>query len=234
MKFKIDEQIFKKFPNFMYGVEVCKGVNNVGTDEELLQKIKSAEESNRKEFVKEGLGSVPYFKEWRKAYSSFGVDPTKFKCSSEAIARRVIKGDSIPHINKLVDSYNYISLKYHTPCGGEDIDKMKGDIILKYSEGSEKYTQLGSKEETKVSKGEVVYVSGDEVICAKWNWRESEKTKITKDTRNAFVIAEALPPLTFDVVKEASEELASSISTACGIFPEVHYVTEQNHSCEIY
>ena len=104
--------------------------------------------------------------------SSFGVDPTKFKCSSEAIARRAIKGDSIPHINKLVDSYDYISLKYHTPCGGEDIDKMKGDILLKYSEGSEKYTQLGSKEETKVSKGEIVYVSGDEVVCAKWNWRE--------------------------------------------------------------
>ncbi|MCL4412449.1 MAG: hypothetical protein M1526_03750 [Candidatus Thermoplasmatota archaeon] len=53
MKFKIDEQIFKKFPNFMCGVVVCKGVNNVGTDEELLQKIKSAEESNRQEFVNE-------------------------------------------------------------------------------------------------------------------------------------------------------------------------------------
>ena len=53
MKFKIDEQIFKKFPNFMCGVVVCKGVKNVGTDEELLQKIKSAEESNRQEFVNE-------------------------------------------------------------------------------------------------------------------------------------------------------------------------------------
>ena len=120
------------------------------------------------------------------------------------------------------------------PCGGEDIDKMKGDILLKYSEGSEKYTQLGSKEETKVSKGEIVYVSEDEVVGTKWNWRESEKTKLTEDTRNAFVIVEALPPLTFDAVKAVSEELASSIGTACGIFPEVHYVTEQNHSCEIY
>ena len=41
--------------------------------------------------MKEGLGSVPYFKEWIKGYSSFGVDLAKFKCSSEAIARSIIR-----------------------------------------------------------------------------------------------------------------------------------------------
>ena len=99
-----------------------------------FKKIKSAKESRGKEFVKEGLGSVPYLKEWRKGHFFFGVDPIKFKCSREAIARRGINCDPIPHFNKLVDSYNHITLKYHTPCGGEDIDKMRGA----YSQSTQK------------------------------------------------------------------------------------------------
>ncbi len=231
--FSVDDRIFLKFPEFKCGVIVSRGVNNRGQDVDLIQKLRTVEEENRKEFVLEGLGTVPYFKEWRRAYSSFGVDPTKYKCSSEALARRVIKGDSVPHINKLVDSYNYISLKYHTPCGGEDIDKLSGDIVLKYADGTERFTPLGTREEVTVNKGEIVYASGEEVICAKWNWRESEKTKLTEETTNAFLIIEALQTLTVETVIKSSEELSELISRACGAVPEYHFITFESKSCNL-
>jgi len=53
--------------------------------------------------------------------------------------KRVLKGNEIWQINKVVDLYNYISLKYLTPIGGEDLDKIKGDIYLNFAEGCYSY-----------------------------------------------------------------------------------------------
>ncbi len=231
--FTVDDGIFQKFPEFKCAVIVCREVNNRGEDADLIQKLRTVEEENRKDFVLDNLGKVPYFKEWRRAYTSFGVDPTKYKCSSEALARRAIKGGVIPHINTLVDSYNYISLKYHTPCGGGDLDKMSGDVVLKYAEGAERYVPLGTREEETVKTGEIVYASGEDVICAKWNWRESEKTKLTEETTNAFLIIEALQQLTTETIRSASEELSGLLSEACGTEPDYNIITTESKSCNL-
>ncbi len=232
IEFKVEDRVFEMFPEFLSGIVVCKEIDNTGVDEDIMRMLRTAEESNRKEFDLEDLGSIPYFKEWRRAYSSFGVDPTKFKSSSEALARRAIKGNLVPHINKLVDSYNFISLKYHTPCGGEDTDKLNGDIMLKYAEGYEKFTPLGTEQEVAINRGEIIYSSGEEVICSKWNWRESEKTKLRESTKNAFLIIETLPPITDQVLKDATEELVNIISRFCK-GTEYHFIGFDNRSCQI-
>lgn len=66
----------------------------------------------------------PHIAPWREEYRQFGAKPKKYRSSIENLIRRISKGEEIRHINKLVDIYNIISLKYVIPVGGEDLDKM--------------------------------------------------------------------------------------------------------------
>src|SRR5919205_658942 len=51
---------------------------------------------------------------WREAYRGFGVNPKRARPSVDALLRR---GD-LPEINRVVDAYNTISVRYELPIGG--------------------------------------------------------------------------------------------------------------------
>ena len=205
------------FPDFVCGVVVCRGVNNSGESNVLTNLLREGESDVRRQFTLERLPDDPHFASWRRTYAAFGADPTKSKCSSEALARRVLKGSQMRHINKLVDAYNYLSLKYRTPVGGEDLASMGGNRIeLKIADGQEHFVALGEADSEPVDAGEVVYAAGNEVLCRRWNWRESEITKLTEATKDAFLVIDALPPLTKDDVRRAAEDLAGLVSSECG------------------
>ena len=164
MRFSIAADIFQKWPDFLCGVVVCKNLDNRLEDQHTTELIRETESQIRKDLVLDNLFQNPFFSSWRKAYSAFGSEPSRFKCSSEALTRRILKGDSIRHINKLVDAYNYISIKYRTPVGGEDLDRIKGEVQLKISDGTELFSPLGDSNSETVDKGEVVYLDNEGVL----------------------------------------------------------------------
>ena len=109
MKFFIEDALFNDFAPVI-GVIVAEDVDNAERSEEIGNLLRTEEAKIRALFVGEGaLGSHPSIAAWRKAYKKFGSD--SYRCSSEALARRVLKGETIPRINTLVDLYNMISLK---------------------------------------------------------------------------------------------------------------------------
>ena len=217
MEFLISNEVSRRFPDFVCGVVVCRGADNSGESDRLTKLLREEEGEVRRQFALEGLASVPHFASWRRAYAAFGTDPTKAKCSSEALVRRVLRGNQIRHINKLVDAYNCLSLKYRTPVGGEDMRSMgDGRIELKIAHGHEHFVALGEANAEPVDAGEVVYAVGNEVLCRRWNWRESEITKLTEATKDAFLLVEALPPLKKDDIDKAARELAGLVSSECG------------------
>ena len=122
------------------------------------------------------------------------------------MAKRVLKGEQLPPINALVDLYNCISIKYVLPAGGEDLSKVKGAIQLKYAAGNEKFSRIGSEQNEPPEKGEVVYADTEGVLCRRFNWRESDRTKLTEQTKKAVIVLESLNP--DDSFEEAVLELA--------------------------
>ena len=60
-------------------------------------------------------------------YRRFGVDPTKTRPSSEALLRRVRKGDALPRVNNLVDVINWCSLESQLPFGLYDCGQNRAD-----------------------------------------------------------------------------------------------------------
>jgi DNA/RNA-binding domain of Phe-tRNA-synthetase-like protein len=75
----------------------------------------------------------------RAMYRRFGVDPTKTRPSSEALLRRVRKGDPLPRINNVVDVCNWCSLEFQVPYGLYDLSRVSGAIVLRAGRAGEAY-----------------------------------------------------------------------------------------------
>lgn len=215
MKFIIEYGIFEKFPGLNVGIVKGKQIDNRGENDEIERLIREREVEIRREFDSETLSQHPKIRAWREAYSSFGAKPKKYKSSVESLYRMILKGNKLRSINKIVDLYNYISLKHLVPVGGDDTAKIEGNIQLKFARGDEPFTPLNSEETETPKEGEVVYTDSEEVLCRRWNWRECDKTKMTEDTREILLVVEGLPPVTKEEVQKVIEELSNLISKYC-------------------
>jgi DNA/RNA-binding domain of Phe-tRNA-synthetase-like protein len=78
----------------------------------------------------------------RTMYKRVGLDPTKTRPSSEALLRRVRKGDELPRINSLVDIINWCSLESQLPFGLYDLSKIVGPVTLRLGRSGEEYAGI--------------------------------------------------------------------------------------------
>ena len=78
----------------------------------------------------------------RAMYRRFGVDPTKTRPSSEALLRRVRKGDALPRINNVVDVCNWCSLEFQVPYGLYDLARIDGPIVLRVGAPGESFAGI--------------------------------------------------------------------------------------------
>ena len=76
----------------------------------------------------------------RTMYKRVGIDPTKTRPSSEALLRRVRKGDRLPRINSIVDVCNWCSFEFQLPYGLYDAGHIEGDRVdLRLGRDGESY-----------------------------------------------------------------------------------------------
>ncbi|MGE5816028.1 MAG: B3/4 domain-containing protein [Acidobacteriota bacterium] len=86
-----------------------------------------------------GADVEPHLAATRSMYRRMGIDPTKTRPSSEALLRRVKKGEGLPRINTLVDICNWCSAEFQLPYGLYDRDKLQGNILLRVGKDGEEY-----------------------------------------------------------------------------------------------
>jgi DNA/RNA-binding domain of Phe-tRNA-synthetase-like protein len=225
-RFIVEEDFLEIFTNAKLGIIIAKGINN-DVEIDFETKIKAAGEMMLKKIGDVELSKHPAISVWRDAYKKFN-SPKQNRSSIEALIRRIYNGKGLGTINPLVDIYNVISLKYMLPCGGEDIDIIKGDIRLTRAEGNELFVPLGSSENDPPLKGEVIYKDDEGAICRCWNWREADRTKLTEETKNAFLCIECIDENRMDEFKAAVEELAQMVGEYLGGEQKVHFVESDN------
>jgi len=210
MKLRIDQRIFEQYPEVLLGVLVLRNIDNQGNNEELYELLRNAEKDAIQKIGETPVTEHPNIVPWREAYRKFGAKPKDYPSSIENLLRRILKGEQIRHINKLVDVYNIVSLKHIVPVGGEDTDKIKGDVWLTIAgDNEQKIYLLGEKEERAPYVNEVFYKDESGAICRRWNWKEAERTKLTEETKNAFMVIESLPPVGREQINNALGELST-------------------------
>lgn len=82
----------------------------------LVAAAKRVVEQVRRETQLETLSTHPTIAGLRKLFKAAGCDPTRYRPSSEALLRRLLKGEEMPAISPLVDLNNCLSASLAVPC----------------------------------------------------------------------------------------------------------------------
>ena len=119
------------------------------------------------------------------------------------------------------------------PVGGDDTDKIDGDIVLHFANGDETFIRLNSDEVDHPKEGEVVYADDKEVLCRRWNWRECDKSKMTEQTKNVTLVVEGLSPVSKEDVQAIVEELGQWVEKFCGGEISTHILNTENKEVRV-
>jgi DNA/RNA-binding domain of Phe-tRNA-synthetase-like protein len=120
----------------------------------------------------------------RTMYKRVGIDPTKRRPSSEALLRRVRKGEGVPRINSMVDVCNWCSLEFQLPYGLYDAAHIEGDVVLRLGVEGESYPGIRKDE---------VHVGGRITLADSRGpfgnpTSDSARTMVTTATTRALVV----------------------------------------------
>ena len=120
----------------------------------------------------------------RTMYKRVGLDPTKRRPSSEALLRRVRKGDPLPRINAMVDVCNWCSLEFQLPYGLYDAAHIDGDVVLRLGAPGESYPGIRKDD---------VHVGGRITLADRLGpfgnpTSDSARTMVTTATTRALVV----------------------------------------------
>lgn len=216
----ITPEVAAHHPRYQALVLVAENLQNGPSTSFTDQLLQQVEEEVRSRFEASSLKDHPHTQAWREAYRSFGMKPQRFQNSAEALISRVLKGNPLPRINRLVDVYNLISVRYALPCGGEDIGHVQGTVSLMYATGTEVFDTV--KEGQQVTEhpqvGEVVWADDLGVTCRAWNWRQGTRTRLTGQTHSAYFLLEHLLPdgqLELEAAGKELHELLLRVSPKC-------------------
>ncbi|NQW04262.1 MAG: hypothetical protein HQ485_09560 [Acidobacteria bacterium] len=147
----------------------------------------------------------------RTMYKRVGLDPTRNRPSSEALLRRVRKGDALPRVNSLVDVINWCSLESQLPFGLYDTAAVDGAVTLRLGRDNEAYQGIG-KDDVHVA-GRLVLVDAAGAFGNPTS--DSRRTMVTEATRSALVVIFAPAELSQRVAEAALALTATRIAEYC-------------------
>lgn len=221
----VDKNFWELFPEAQLYTLVVNNMDNHAHDLALYQELlKEAFKASEKFLVEDDFKENFVISEWRDIFTQFKKKKGA-RSSIEALLKRVAQGKELAPINPLVDIYNSISLRYGVPCGGEDLDKINGDLHLGLAKGGEDFYPLGAQKSEPALPQEIIYYDLDGAICRSLNWREAQRTMLTEETTNAILVIEAVTPSQQERALEAIQELQAKIKDMLGVESELQIIS---------
>lgn len=236
MKLVISDAIKEKYPALRIGLVVARNVNNAIYQEDLEEFVKDV----FKKFINEfddhkDFDDHKNINAWREVYRSFGINPKKKKPTAESLLARAIRSNYIPHISPAVDAYLCAETAHYLPIGGYDLTRISGDIILRFSNGSEEFHGVGAEVAEVTNEGEVIYADNERVLTRCWNYRDCDYSKIDTETSTLALFSEApLAEISDDEVKETIEQISANLQKFCGAQCLVMFMSSNENEITIY
>ncbi|WP_027414833.1 B3/B4 domain-containing protein [Aneurinibacillus terranovensis] len=145
-QYTIDPFIVQEVPGLKLGILRYNRVTLSTTPKMLQGRINLLMESIRLDYEGKTAADVPGVKEFRTVLKTLGIDPSRYRPSNEALIRRVLQNKPFSWVNSGVDVNNFLSIQFGLPAGLYNMDKIKGDIILRMGEADESYPALNGRE----------------------------------------------------------------------------------------
>ncbi len=195
-------------------------MNEISTrlpDERLVslahQAVATAEVADSLRLEHEGLlpSQIDGLKEARTLYKSFNMDPSRYRPSSEALLRRVMKGKDLYRISNAVDSCNLACLRFLLPVGMYDLDLVVGDVVLRSGKPGESYTGI--------RKGDVNLANRLGLFDQDGPFgsptSDSQRTCVTSETNNVLAIIMATSAFSTEQMNKAMDVFSGLFIDFC-------------------
>lgn len=231
-KIIIKDEIFDLFPDFYRGIVFVKDMINQKSNKR-IRKLLKKEIDSQVDIDESKDGRILA---WDEAHRKIGSDPDTHLPSIKYLLQSMRPNKALPFINSVVALFNYISVKYVLPCGGDDIARIEGNLVLGVADGTETFISLGGEIEGNPYPGEVIYYDdlSKNVMCRRWNWRNGDITKIEVDSKKIVLTIDCLPPVSPDIGNEARDELAELLKLHCEAEVETMYLNYSTREIDIF
>jgi len=189
MRFQHSEAIWRDFPLLSAGAVAIQGKTSDRDVTRQSQRLLARADARL-----QGLSEseLPEIQAWRRAFAQMGLKPTQYRCASEALLRRYRKDKALPHIHPLVDLCNAVSVTYAIPVAVFDLDRVDGNLEVRYANGAEVYLAFSGATEHPAP-GEVVFAdAASQAHARRWTNRQSALSAVRPDSVRALIVAEAL------------------------------------------
>ena len=214
LNIEIVDNVLQKFPDLEVLMREIKSIRVSEWDPRLEEFKEDIYVDIRNRFTLERLKDEPIFRAYRNFFWRIGVDPTKVRPAAEALIRRVLGGRSIPCINTVVDAYNLASMVTCVALAAFDINRLNGDIIMRFSDKGETFLGIGMDKPAILTGGEVVMTDASRLLAI-YPHRDAEYSKITLQTNNLVIISCGVPGIPEEQLREAADNAYNLIKKFC-------------------
>ncbi|EQA5434464.1 B3/B4 domain-containing protein [Enterococcus hirae] len=230
-----EQNFWEVFPEATIEVLVVEGIDNhvdKAKEEQFHQLLNDAAKEARGYLTEETFSQNEVIAQWRQAFSRFKTKKGA-RSSIEALLKRAGQEREFFPINPLVDIYNSISLTFGVPCGGEDQEKIKGDLHLGKAHGGESFLPLGAEADAPALPEEIIYYDNEGAICRSFNWREAQRTMLTEDTTKAILVIESVTKEQASRGAKAMTELKKRVEQTFGVEGKTFTLTKEHPEMNI-
>jgi DNA/RNA-binding domain of Phe-tRNA-synthetase-like protein len=138
-------QIRIELPGVKLGVVEADGVRVEPSAADLVRLMNDTCESKRRQLTVESLPGAEPVRTVRAMFREWGMDPSKYRPSSEALLRRVVQGKGLYFISNIVDLVNLGSIETGWPYGCYDRAKLRPPVVLRHGAACESYERVGKE-----------------------------------------------------------------------------------------
>jgi DNA/RNA-binding domain of Phe-tRNA-synthetase-like protein len=189
VRFQHSAEIWRDFPRLVPGIVLAEGIT---PSVSVRDRTASFTAIARSRLASRPESELPEIQAWRRAFARMGLKPTQYRCASEALLRRLRKDGTLPQVHPLVDVCNAVSVAFAIPIAAFDIDKVTGDLQVRYAAGDEDYRPFSGLAEHPVP-GEVIFADqARQVHARRWTNRQSGLSAVQPSTTTVLIVAEAM------------------------------------------
>jgi len=138
----------------------------------------------QREMHLETLSTHPTVAALRKLFKAAGTDPTRYRPSSEALLRRLLKGEELPTISPLVDLNNCLSAGLAVPCCVMAEEALSLPFVFRAGRAGESYESLRGPFNLE---GKPLLLDAQGPCDAPITG--SQRVKVTPETKRAWLVA---------------------------------------------
>ncbi|USG64709.1 phenylalanine--tRNA ligase beta subunit-related protein [Brevibacillus ruminantium] len=146
MTVRISPELAEILPSFALGVLRYTDVTVSPSPKMLQGRINLFVESLRLEHELSRINEIEGVTQWRSGFKRLGIDPSRYRPSSEALLRRLLQGNPFFWINSAVDVNNFLSVLHALPYGIYDEAKLEGDVVCRLGQASDVYEGLNGRD----------------------------------------------------------------------------------------